>query len=96
MKEGIIKLIQRGQTKEDDESTEVFAIVEPTGRDEFEAAGQFGMKAECKFTIWAFEYDEQTEVEYNNKTLTIYRTYERDDERVELYAAERAGNGSKG
>jgi hypothetical protein len=53
------------------------------------------MKAEYKFTVWAAEYDGQEEVEYNGRRLSIYRTYgARSDDKTELYAAERAGNGS--
>ncbi len=90
-----IKLVSVGETSDDDVVTSVFATVDPVGRDEFNAAGQMGMKAEYKFTIWAAEYDGQDEVEYNGKRLSIYRTYgARRDDKMELYVAERAGNGS--
>ena len=90
-----IKLVSVGETSDDDVITSVYATVDPVGRDEFNAAGQMGMKAEYKFTIWAAEYDGQDEVEYNDKRLSIYRTYgARRDDKMELYVAERAGNGS--
>lgn len=90
-----IKLVSVGETSDDDVVTSVFATVDPVGRDEFNAAGQMGMKADYKFTIWAAEYDGQDEVEYNGKRLSIYRTYgARRDDKMELYVAERAGNGS--
>ena len=90
-----IKLVSVGETSDDDVITSVYATVDPVGRDEFTAAGQMGMKAEYKFTIWAAEYDGQDEVEYNGKRLSIYRTYgARRDDKMELYVAERAGNGS--
>lgn len=90
-----IKLVSVGETSDDDVITSVYATVDPVGRDEFNAAGQMGMKAEYKFTIWAAEYDGQDEVEYNGKRLSIYRTYgARRDDKMELYVAERAGNGS--
>lgn len=90
-----IKLVSVGETSDDDVVTSVYATVDPVGRDEFNAAGQMGMKAEYKFTIWAAEYDGQDEVEYNGKRLSIYRTYgARRDDKMELYVAERAGNGS--
>lgn len=94
MQEAIIKLIHPGDTKDTDEVTEVFAKVESTGRDEFTAAGQSGLKATNKFEIWANEYTGQPELVFNNKRLSIYRTYgPKDDEKIELYAAERIGNG---
>ena len=88
-------LISVGSSADEDVRTAVFAEVDPVGRDEYEAAGQQGMKAEYKFTVWAAEYDGQEEVEYNGRRLSIYRTYgARSDDKTELYAAERAGNGS--
>lgn len=90
-----LTLISVGSSADEDVRTAVFAEVAPVGRDEYEAAGQQGMKAEYKFTVWAAEYDGQEEVEYNGRRLSIYRTYgARDDDKTELYAAERAGNGS--
>ncbi len=90
-----LTLVSVGSSAEEDVRTAVFAEVDPVGRDEYEAAGQKGMKAEYKFTVWAAEYDGQEEVEYNGRRLSIYRTYgAREDDRIELYAAERAGNGS--
>lgn len=88
-------LVSVGNSADEDVRTAVFAEVDPVGRDEYEAAGQRGMKAEYKFTVWAAEYDGQEEVEYNGRRLSIYRTYgARSDDKIELYAAERAGNGS--
>lgn len=91
----LIKLISVGESADKDVKKEVFATVDPVGRDEFEAAGQAGMKAEYKFTVWAAEYDGEDEIEYNGRRLSIYRTYgARSDDKTELYTAERAGNGS--
>ncbi|MCM1218054.1 MAG: hypothetical protein NC548_26510 [Lachnospiraceae bacterium] len=88
-------LVSVGESAAEDVRTAVFAEVDPVGRDEYEAAGQQGMKAEYKFTVWAAEYGGQEEAEYNGRRLSIYRTYgARGDDKTELYAAERAGNGS--
>ncbi len=90
----LIKLVSVGASADDDVEKEVFASVDPVGRDEFNAAGEAGMKAEYKFTVWAAEYDGEEEVEYNGRRLSIYRTYgARRDDKTELYTAERAGNG---
>jgi hypothetical protein len=51
------------------------------------------MKARHKFNVWANEYNDEQEVEYNGRRLTIYRSYgPKDDGKIELYAGERAGN----
>lgn len=90
-----IRLVSVGETTDEDVTTTVFATKDPVGRDEFNAAGQMGMKAEYKFTMWAAEYDGQEEVEFDGNRLSIYRTYgARRDGKIELYTAERAGNGS--
>lgn len=96
MIEGSITLIHPGETEADDEKTPVFAEINPVGRNEFNDAGQAGYKAQYQFVIWAAEYDEQPEAVFNEKRLTIYRTYgPRSDDKIELYAAERIGNGRK-
>lgn len=93
--DALINLVSVGETSDDDKTTSVFAEVDPVGRNEYEAAGQMGMKAQYKFTVWAAEYNGQEEVEYDGKRLSIYRTYgARRDDKTELYTAERAGNGN--
>lgn len=93
MTECQITLIHPGETAADDEKTNVFAEMNPIGRDEFQSAGVNGYKAEGQFVIWAAEYDEQPEIQVGKKRLTVYRTYgPRADGKIELYAAERVGN----
>lgn len=86
-------MVDPGETKEEDIKNDVIATVEPIGRDEFVAAGQAGMKARYKFDVWENEYKEESEVIYNNRRLSVYRTYgPRPDGKAELYAGERVGN----
>ena len=93
MKDCVIELIHPGDTAAEDEKTEVFASVEPVGRDEFQAAGNNGYKAEQKLTVWSEEYDDQPEVIFNGERHTIYRTCgPKPDGKTELYIAERVGN----
>ena len=92
MEDVIITLIHPGETEQDDEKTELFAEMNSTGRDEFTAAGQAGYKKSVQFVVWTNEYDDQPEVIYNGARLTIYRTFNRRDEKTELYAGERVGN----
>lgn len=91
--DAFITLIDPGETRGEDIKNDVIASVEPSGRDEFVAAGQSGLKAKYKFSVWANEYHEESEAIFEKKRLTIYRTYgPRPDNKVELYAGERAGN----
>ena len=72
--------------------TEVFAELEPVGRDEFTAAGQRGYKATFRVEVWAFEYNNEPEIIINEQKYTIYRTYgPKPNGKIELYVAERVG-----
>lgn len=85
--DAVIKLIEPGE-----DPVEVFATMHSAGRNEFAAAGQNGFHAAYVFEVWAAEYDDQAEVEYNGKRLSIYRTFgPRPDDKLELYTEERVG-----
>ena len=71
--------------------TEVFAFVESVSMSEFYQAGMQGFKPEFKMSVWKSEYSGQDLLEYNDKIYTVYRTYRRDDGRIELYVTERKG-----
>lgn len=80
-----------GQWIEERTETDVFAIVESVTMSEFYQAGMQGFKPEYRMTVWMSEYNGQNLIEYNDKTYTVYRTYRRDDGRMELYVTERKG-----
>lgn len=69
----------------------IFAIVHSVSQSEFFNAGQVGLKPEKVFDVLITEYDGETELTFNNEVYSIYRVYERDDARVELYAEKRVG-----
>lgn len=88
---GEITLKEQINETETAEAT-VFCEVESITQSEFGAAGQKDIKPSYKFVVWAFEYNNQTELEYNGQRLTIYRTFERQqEEKIELYAEKRVG-----
>lgn len=71
---------------------ETFCQVDSISRTEFFDAGKAGLTPEYVFTINAVEYNGQSEVEYEGKRYTIYRTYYRkNDDMMELYAEYRSG-----
>ena len=78
-----------------EELTEVFATCESAGQKEFFSAAQSGFKAECKLTLWREEYEGQEFVELffhgGKKRLYVYRTYDREDGKTELYLTGKAG-----
>ena len=80
-----------GQWSETQTKTDVFAIVSSVTMSEFYQAGMQGFKPEFRMTVWMTEYSGEENLEYNGKIYTIYRTYLRDDGRIELYVTERKG-----
>lgn len=80
-----------GEWIETREESTVFAYVSSVTMSEFYEAGLQGFKPEFRFLVWMSEYNEQEVLEYNGKVYTIYRTYMRDDGRIELYVTEKKG-----
>ncbi|MEH6975904.1 MULTISPECIES: phage head closure protein [Bacillus] len=72
-------------------SRQVFCKKKSVPQSEFFQAGQSGIKASCALIVHLLDYQEETKVKYGEKTYSIYRTYERDDEKVELYCEVKAG-----
>lgn len=76
----------------DVERTTVLATVGSIMQSEYVAAAQKDIKPSYKFTIWKFEYDEQTEVEYKGIQYYVYRVYPLpNQDRIELYVEKRIG-----
>ncbi|HIE8455427.1 TPA: phage head closure protein [Bacillus cereus] len=74
----------------EDFTRQVFCEKKSISQNEFFQAGQNGFKPKCVLIVYSLDYQEEQKVNYN-KTYSIYRTYERDDERIELYCEVKAG-----
>ena len=85
-----VKLISQLDEKNEEAKT-IYAIVESIGHREFFAAAQSGFKPDCKLTVWTSEYDGQSIVLLGGRRYSVYRTYDRADERTELYLTSKAG-----
>lgn len=81
-----------GQEIAKETKSKVFCEISSISQSEFKAAGQSGIKPECVVVIWEAEYNDQRIIEINGKRFTIYRSYSRNDGKVELYAETRIGN----
>ena len=55
---------------------------------EYFSAGQQGIDAKCKFTVYSSEYGGQTEILYGGRYYNVYRTYRVREDLMELYASE--------
>lgn len=78
------------------EKTEtVFATLNSISRAEwtsYSSTGRSGLVPAYMATVFMGDYNGQSIAEYNGERYGIYRTYERDDEQVELYLEKKAGN----
>lgn len=83
---GQVEVIEEGFTRQ------VFCEKKSISQNEFFQAGQNGFKPECVLIVYSLDYNEEQKIQYNNKTYSIYRTYERDDERIELYCEVKVGD----
>lgn len=68
-----------------------FCSVESIGSTEFFNAGQNGLKPSLKFTLNRYEYNEQEVLEFKGVRYSIYRTYVKKGELIELYCEKDKG-----
>lgn len=70
---------------------QVFANKRSVSQTEFFNGGQGGMRPQYQFEIRLSEYGDESELIFNGKTYSIYRTYEK-GENIELYCEIRVGD----
>lgn len=99
----VIKLIAVSQTQDaygvwngTYTSREVYCRVESIRQSEFFEAGRSGLNPEYRFIVFEGNYQGEEIVEYKDKTYSIYRTYLRANDDLELYVERKGGtNGNK-
>lgn len=69
----------------------VYAKATSVTQSEWFEGGRIGLNPQYRFTIFAGDYGGETELEYNSKRYTIYRTYYAAGDTVELYTEEKKG-----
>lgn len=72
-------------------SNQVFCEKRPVAQAEFFSAGQAGIKPSCVMVVSIFDYSNQEKLKYHGRIYSVYRIYERPDEKVELYCEVRSG-----
>lgn len=80
-----------GVTRMEWTETDVYARVESVSAAEFFDGGQNGLKPEYRFTVSAWDYNDEIELAYHGQLYSVYRTYRRTLDLVELYAERKAG-----
>lgn len=93
-----IKLI--GATFENDEYgvlrrtetvREVFADIQSVTQTEFFEGGRNGLRPQYKITMFAPEYRGEMMIQYGDQKLWVYRTYQPNSDKIELYVQKEAG-----
>lgn len=94
----VIKLI--GMTKTQDAygvwrktptAKEVMCQVDSVSQTEFYEAGRNGLNPEYRFTMFYADYSGESVVEYKGNTYSVYRTYLRKTDIIELYVERKGG-----
>ncbi|MFJ6194388.1 MULTISPECIES: phage head closure protein [Bacillus cereus group] len=69
---------------------QVFCEKKSISQSEFFQAGQNGFKPTCVLIVHSLDYQEEQKARYRDKEFNIYRIYERNDEKIELYCEVKA------
>ena len=72
-------------------SRDVFCKVKSAARAEFFAAGQSGFQPKYLFEVFPADYEGETVLDYHGKRYSIYRTYLKSADVLELYAERKLG-----
>ena len=73
------------------EPREVFCQVDSVTRAEFFGGGRNGLNPQYKFTMFSGDYEGENTVIYNGMTYGVYRTFNQEMDRVELYCERKGG-----
>lgn len=97
-----ITLLSETQTQNDYgvwESTtaerEIFCTVDSVTRSEFFEGGRNGLNPELVFTVFFGDYQDEDTLIYEGKAYGIYRTYQGDNDDLELYCERKGGTNGK-
>lgn len=70
---------------------EVMCQVESVSRNEFFEAGRNGLNPSFVFTVFFDDYHGESIVEYKGESYSVYRTYLRKNDKLELYVERKGG-----
>lgn len=74
------------------EKRKIFCNVTSVTSQEWFEGGRNGLNPQYRFIIYSFEYLGESVIEYRGNLYTIYRTYIRSQDELELYAEKKQGN----
>lgn len=74
-------------------SREIFATAKSVTFSEWNETGKRGMRPAWKMEVFPFDYEGEELVEYLGIRYRVYRTYQPNEDTLELYLEERSGDG---
>lgn len=93
-----VKLIKEVHTQDalrqwvsTESSRTVYADVRSIARTEWFEAGRSGINPDYTFILFKADWDGEVILEYNNERYAVYRTYERRNDKIELYCTLKGG-----
>ncbi len=94
----VITLVSQTYTQDDigqqvpaETERQVYCNVSSITMNEWYEAGRNGLQPQYKFTMFRYDYSGEQIAVYKEKKYSIYRTYVRTDEMIELYVEEQVG-----
>lgn len=70
----------------------VYCQVSSVQQSEFHDAGRNGLNPVFRFTMFSGDYNNEEVVEYNGDTYSVYRTYLKRSDQIELYVERKGGS----
>lgn len=74
---------------------EVFCNVSSVTASEFFEGGRSGLNPQFRMTMFVGDYDGEELLEYNGEAFSIYRTYLKTTDTIELYVERKGGSNGK-
>ena len=95
----VIKLVDTPQTKDADgvwrtgaeTARTVFANVKSASSKEFHEGFRNGLNPQFVFTMFLYDYKDESAVEYEGSRYSVYRTFCRGADMIELHAERKGG-----
>ena len=72
-------------------SKQIYCQVDSVTQKEFFEAGRNGLNPSFKFTVFFADYNDEPIVEYKGKQYSVYRTYLKRNDKIELYVERKGG-----
>lgn len=81
-----------GVMEKETTKSKVFVKVSSVTSQEWFEGGRNGLNPQYRFEMFAHDYNDEEVIEYNNKQYTIYRTFNKTVDLIELYTELKKGN----